>query len=333
MNLFSEIYGAYFRIAARALSRGTVTDREVREIIAESGFADSMLFVPDKLIPDKSGYSPWRLLKRDQDGALSSVLRNAPPKPLTTLQKRWLRSLLSDRRLRLFLSEEDCGRLSRRLADVKPLYDVRLFRFFDMYSDGDDYESEEYRLHFGRILSAVKAHELAEITFISRKSGEKRGEYLPLKLEYSSKNDKFRVLCVLFRNGRPASEVTINLGRITQVRLTGKIRRNKADINRYRDKTRCAVPVTVAVSAERNGIERFMTEFASYEKRSVYDMEAGKCTVQIWYDKQDETELLIRLLGFGPVLEILSPEGFRQEAARRVERQYSLLFGEDSQPP
>ncbi len=328
MNIFSEIYGAYFRIAAEALSRGKITDKELFEIISEKGFADSMLFVPEKLLPDKSGYSPWGLLKRNEEGTLSSVLRNAPPKLLTTLQKRWLKALLSDKRLSLFLTDESFERLSERLADVKPLFDVRLFRFFDMFSDGDDYESEQYRLCFGKILSAVKSRELAEITFVSPKSGEKHGEYLPLRLEYSAKNDKFRVLCVLFANGRPVSGNTINIGRITDVRLTGKVRGNNVDMKKYRAGSRCEV--TVEVSSERSGIERFMTEFASYEKRSVYDMEAGKCTVEIWYDKQDETELLIRLLGFGPVLEILSPESFRQEAQRRVERQYQLLFGEEN---
>ncbi len=330
MNIFSEIYGAYFRIAAKTLSREVITDKEVRDIISENGFADSMLFVPEKLIPDKSGYSPWGLLKRNEDGTLSPVLQSKPPKLLTTLQKRWLKALLSDKRLSLFLAAEDRERLSERLADVKPLYDTRLFRFFDMYSDGDDYDSEEYRLCFGKILSAIKKQELAEITFVSPKSGEKRGEYLPLRLEYSAKNDKFRVLSVMFGNGRPIARNTINLGRITDVRLTGKVRKSRVDMRKYHEQTRCETPVTVEVSAERNGIERFMTEFASYEKRSVYDMEAGKCTVEIWYDKQDETELLIQLLGFGPVLEILSPESFRQEAARRVERQYNLLFGEEN---
>lgn len=328
MNIFSEIYGAYFRIAAEALSCGKITEKELFDIISEKGFADSMLFVPEKLLPDKSGYSPWGLLKRNEDGTLSSVLRNAPPKLLTTLQKRWLKSLLSDKRLRLFLTDESLVRLSERLADVKPLFDLRLFRFFDMFADGDDYESAEYRQCFGKILSAIKSRELAEITFVSPKSGEKHGEYLPLRLEYSAKNDKFRVLCVLFGNGRPISGNTINVGRITDVRLTGKVRGKKVDMKKYRAKSRCEV--TVEVSSERGGIERFMTEFASYEKRSVYDIKAGKCTVQIRYDKQDETELLIRLLGFGPVLEILSPEDFRREAQRRVERQYQLLFGEES---
>ena len=48
--------------------------------------------------------------------------------------------------------------------------------------------------------------------------------------------------------------------------------------------------------------------------------------MQLWYDKQDETELLIQLLSFGPVLEILGPPAFRAQAAERVARQYALLF-------
>ena len=68
-----------------------------------------------------------------------------------------------------------------------------------------------------------------------------------------------------------------------------------------------------------------MAEFASYEKRTERDLETGKCTVSLWYDKQDETELLIRLLGFGPVLEIMGPPDFRKQAAQRVKKQAELL--------
>ena len=83
--------------------------------------------------------------------------------------------------------------------------------------------------------------------------------------------------------------------------------------------------MTVRVTTERNAVERFLMEFASYEKHTERDVETGTLTVQLYYDKQDETELLIQLLSFGPVLEILGPPDFRAQAADRVLRQYEML--------
>ena len=68
-----------------------------------------------------------------------------------------------------------------------------------------------------------------------------------------------------------------------------------------------------------------MTEFASYEKHAVCDPETGEYTAELIYDTIDETELLIRLLSFGPVIEIIGPKELREEAAKRVKRQYDLL--------
>ena len=49
--------------------------------------------------------------------------------------------------------------------------------------------------------------------------------------------------------------------------------------------------------------------------------------VQLWYDPKDETELLIQLLGFGPVLEILGSPHIRRQAAKSVAMRYELLEG------
>lgn len=332
MNIFSEIYGTYFRITAEILSRGRITEKEAVDIISRKGFSDTALFIPEKLFPDKSGNSMWNLLRRDSDGTLYSVLNSKPPRFFTILQKRWLKLILCDPRIKLFLNDENYSRLSDELADIKPLCSPGVFRVFDAYSDGDDYGGEDYRKNFRAIVYAIKEKRYVEISFSAPKSGEKHGIYLPLKLEYSPKNDKFRALCVLFSQSkdRPVCKTTVNLGRITSLVVTDKVHEKEVDMQKYHAKTRCTVPVTVEVSSERNGIERFMTEFASYEKRSLYNPDEGKCTVQIWYDKQDETELLIQLLSFGAVVEIKSPSFFRRAAGMRVERQYDLLFGKQS---
>jgi predicted DNA-binding transcriptional regulator YafY len=93
----------------------------------------------------------------------------------------------------------------------------------------------------------------------------------------------------------------------------------------YFSSRKCDSPAVIKVTSERNGVERFMLEFASYEKHTVRDLETGEYIVELWYDKQDETELLICLLSFGPVIEILGPKPLREQAAMRVRRQAELL--------
>ena len=51
MNIFSEIYGTYFRIAAKLLGNKVTDEKTVRETVKHEGFRDSVLFLPQKLIP------------------------------------------------------------------------------------------------------------------------------------------------------------------------------------------------------------------------------------------------------------------------------------------
>ena len=222
MTIFSEIYGAYYRIAARAMRKKSVTDDEVYELIRSLGFRDSALFLPQKLLPQKDG-SDWGLLRRNVDGTLSRVTENPPPAVLTLLQKRWLKSKLADDRFRLFFDDETLRRLEERLADIKPLYRRAPFRYFDKFTDGDDYADPQYRENFRVILSAIKSRELLKIAYVSGHDKRICFTCLPLNIEYSEKNDKLRVLTRRHRNGRISSGGVINLGRIDAIERTGRL--------------------------------------------------------------------------------------------------------------
>ena len=77
MNLFSEIYGAYFRIAAKLLESEVTDEKAVNDEVQRGGFRDSVLFLPQKLIPSESD---WGLFSRMSDGRLKRITKKAPVK-------------------------------------------------------------------------------------------------------------------------------------------------------------------------------------------------------------------------------------------------------------
>lgn len=323
MELFSEIYGAYFDTVREILRRETIADTEVQRIIGERAFRDSMLFLPQKFRPESE--ESWGFLERRTDGMLSRITKYPPPAFMTILQKRWLKSILSDPKIRLFLEESTLHRLEERLADIEPLYPKDVFRFFDVFTDGDPYRNPHYREMFRQLLEAVSSKEVLRIEFVTGKRRRMSGTFLPIRMEYSRKNDKFRLLCHRIGKKGIAESGIINVGRIMQIHRTGRYLPDTGEMAEFFAKRRCDVPVQIRVSSERNGIERVLMEFASFEKRTLRDEKSDTCMIWIWYDPQDETELLIRLLGFGPAVEILGPPAFRRQAAHRVQTQYRLL--------
>lgn len=323
MTIFSEIYGTYYRIAALLTERESLSDKEVYDIIAAEGFRDSALFLPQKLLPRTDG-TDWGLLRRGEDGLLYPAV-GRHPRVLTLLQKMWLKAKLDDPKARLFLSDKAFGELSERLRNVPPLYCRGHFRVFDRFSDGDDYSSEKYRENFQVILKAIKERRVLHIEFTSGHDRRISTDCLPFKLEYSEKNDKFRMYCRKVKNGSIVGGGLINVGRIDRIVprevFGGEV---PSESNFFRD-IRAKVPIKVTILPERNAVDRFLNEFAEYEKRVDRDLENGGCTAEIFYDKQDETELLIQILRFGAAVEILSPESVRRQAAERVRHQAELL--------
>ena len=143
MMLFHEIYGSYFNTVAEVLSEacnGTLTDKRLHEIVRSKAFDESVLEIPYALKND------WSLLTDD----MKTPVKHSPSMPLTTLQKRWLKALLRDPRIKLF------GVTDEGLEDVEPLYSHDTFYYFDRYTDGDPYNDERYKLHFQTILRAIK---------------------------------------------------------------------------------------------------------------------------------------------------------------------------------
>ena len=328
MTIFHEIYGTYFRLVRHLLHQKSLTDVDIRKYISREGFFETNLYLEEKIVPPKkpdAECSDLKLFRRNADGTISPVTAHQPPNPITLMQKRWLRTKLDDPRMGLFLTKEERNALREQLSDMEPLYAPEMLHVTDQFADGDPFEDRHYQKHFREILTAVRNRNILDVSYRSGHGNAKRLKAVPFRIEYSGKNDKFRVYCIDLRNRTAKEPITLNLGRILSLNRTKQQYPQEIQPEQWFAKMRCKEPVEVRVKPERNAVERFLMEFASYEKRVERDSETGCITVKLWYDRQDETELLIQLLGFGPVLEILSPSDFRAKAAERIRRQCELI--------
>lgn len=313
MKLFSEIYSTYYQITEKILKKRWITKAEILDIIRKNGFSETVLFLEPKLI----GEDHHGLLK-ESDGTYQSILKKEPHIPLTLLEKRWLCAVLHDKKSNLFLDKEQKKQLCNLLG-AEPLYQNQFMYFFDRFSDGDDYENEEYIGHFRNILRSVHNHMLIKISFHTRKGDRVTHYFLPVKMEYSSKNDRFRVHVIQYRKDKAVDTGIINLSQITLTECTNIAPATNC-IAMYEKRE-----VVIKITEERNAVNRFMMEFAELERVSEYNEETKECLVRVKYNFKDETEILIRLLSFGPVVEVLEPLYFRKKMKERIDKQFLFM--------
>lgn len=300
--LFSELYSAYYNAIAAILKEAVaspVSAEQITMIAKKHAFGESFLTITESL---KNG--DWPLLKKDN----TSIIQNSPEMPLTLLQKRWLKAISNDSRIRLFDIELP------EFPGIEPLFEPDDFCIFDKYSDGDNYEDEQYIMHFRTILDAIKNQ--YPLQFIIKNKNDKfsRLTAQPEYIEYSEKDDKFRVGISGFRYGN-----TINIGRI----LSCKRSKNSFPIKTEK-RMRAMDKVVLDVTDDRNALERVLLHFAHFAKEAER-IDENHYRITIEYDRDDETEMVIRILSFGPMVKVSGPVYFQELIKNRLLAQKNLI--------
>ncbi|MDO4488894.1 MAG: WYL domain-containing protein [Eubacteriales bacterium] len=299
---FSELYGAYYNTVAAVLREAVshpVSDADIRKIIEKHAFGESIITIPSALRDDR-----WKLIKSDG----TTPIVNKPTLPLTLLQKRWLKAISNDPRVRLFSDD------IFDFPEVEPLFLPSDYVVFDKYSDGDDYTDEKYIANFRMILDAIRKRYPLSIETLNRKGKTVKWVIMPEYLEYSEKDDKFRLIGYGSKYGS-----TVNLGRIVKMSPYDK----PFSFNRKEDLRGNTESVVIEVNDKRNALERVLMHFAHFEKESER-IGDDTYTVRIKYDREDETEMVIRILSFGPMIKVTAPQHFIDLIRERLSKQKSI---------
>ena len=336
--LFHEIYGTYFSVIAAILKKaetGTMTRKDLLRITSDRAFGESILTIPDALTD-----GTWSLL----DEELKTCLRHAPSVPVTALQLRWLKTILNDPRVRLFApdgarsasaepgqtydaSQDPAVRpenntyesLQQILKDAEPLYDPRDIIYFDRNGNPDPFEDPDYIGKFRTVLCALRAKKSLHIRYAGS-SREHEGIFIPLYLEYSEKDDQFRLrAAAASKTGSGMrGQCTLRMASILKCSIAGSFGTDTGSSDSAERRS-----VTLELTDERNALERALLHFSDLEKETTA-LGENRYRIRLLYYAEDESEILIRILSFGPMIRVISPESFVKKIRDRIDRQIRL---------
>lgn len=296
--IFSELYSAYYRTVAAILSAildGEQNEKALQDIVVRHAFGESVLTILPALKTEK-----WQLVHAD----MTTPIRHKPTLPLTMLQKQWLKAISLDPRVQLF------GVVFPDLGNVEPLFTPADYHVYDKYGDGDPYTDPEYIRQFRVILSAIQNGSQIKFNMVNRKGNTMYVRCRPVRLEYSEKDDKFRVITAGWR-----AVSTVNLAKIQNCAHYQGTQQVKG-----REREELYDTVTVKIRNERNAPERFLLNFAHFEKQTE-KLDKKHYQVRIRYPLNDQPEMVIRMLSFGPMIEVTEPEAFRALMIEKLKKQ------------
>lgn len=301
-SIFDEYYGRYYQVAEsvlkNAINKG-LAPHEVRSLILENGFEGTALSI------DKDFVKNWKMLERDEKGLYHSVVKSVPRLSHTELEYRWLKTIGQDDKFGLFSEKSVCEN------NLEPLYERDMLVYFDRPSRADDFNNERYIANFRCILNAIGKKRMLEIEY-EGKDGLNSNTItaLPLKLDYSLKDDRFRL--VIYR--RHALNYLL-LSKIISCSLGQDATGRDIDIGLFDDSELC-----FTLFDEHNALERIMLQLADY-KKEVYRLNDGNYAVKLYYNKGDEGQIIGRILSFGPYVKVKSPDSVVRQIVQKVSEQ------------
>lgn len=335
MNLFSDIYNCYYQVMKNILSQpGALSEKDIRSITEQEGFEESPLFIIPKIFSGE-----WDFFVK-RDNVYISKLQDGFMQPLSKLQKCYISALLLDEKICLFFNEDELSRLKKIFSGFSPLWLPDDFYYYDCFSDKDDFSSPAYIHIFQTILSSIKSRHCTSFVY-KGKNSTNRHDVLPCRLEYSIKNGRFRLIAVpvsclnrisMYNTmNMPDLETshnirieTYNLCNICEISPLFQYTGQMPDINKAIIKSYYKEPVRLLIKNRRNALERTMLQFANYEKNTVkIDDDTYECC--IYYNKNVETELLIEVLSFGPLIKVTGNSGFLWQLKMRLKKQAQLM--------
>jgi hypothetical protein len=338
VKLFHEIYNRYMLVIIEMLQKSQspegLTRSEMSRIIAGKGFFYDNIQFEDAITGQSKRSERNREvmdnvhLFTQRDGVYVTPFAEAGKRILPTiLEKRWLKTVLADERARLFVSPALLAELDRWLKEVLPLYDIADVLLKNCRTNGDPYQDAAYIERFRTILSAVQQRSQVRILNVTFDGRRVESRFTPYRLEYSLKDDVFRVC------GGVADEagddgvklISMRLSRIEEVEPLELLDSGaEASGDRFlelAERRRSQEKVLLEIANSRNGFERFLHFFSNYSRMARYQERTGKLIVELDYYDFDESELIISILAMGPIVKVIGPERLRMKVIERLHRQ------------
>lgn len=255
----------------------------------------------------KSDYNIFDL----SDKSRIRLCADAPIPIMASLaEKVWLKNILGDDRLRLFMDDCLIGKLAERLQDIP---DIRLHEFIDVrgLAHTADVMDKEFIEKFRIAACAICEGRYLIYSNISRDGTVYQDEKaVPYKIEYSIIQQRFRLSMWSVREKRP---VKANISSMFNV-STGELveERQYDSVKEMLGSRKSSAPIVLKIFNRNNSIERASLLFSQYDRISRWENE-NTLVMEINYHSFDEEEIIYNILSFGPTAVVISPPNVKEK--------------------
>lgn len=317
--LFPEIRSQQFFISAdiitRLVSGETVTVEEASAKMYPSPERDK-----DKR-EERLSYIQ-QIIPSNSEGNLLPYISAPVPIAISNLEKRWLKSMLMDKRGAFLIPDSLRKKLLSKLKAVEPLS----FNAFEAIREtGDPTDDDKFQSVLATVWKALVEKRRISYESLDAKGQSHSGTVSPCRLEYDATENRYRLIVWLEDEKR---SVKINVSRIKSVKCTEEPIPDNTEkqFQKFLDSHRKSF--TMRLYNENNAIDRAFTLFASYDKTADYDDMSDTYEMTLYYYDFDEHEILQAVFSLGSAAVVIEPQDLRNRVIAHWKKAAELYIEE-----
>ena len=240
----------------------------------------------------------------------------------TILEKRWIKSLLNEDIVRLFLDENTIEKLNKKLIDIEPLFQLKL-------------PNQNINKHIIKtVIKAFRDNKLLLYNSVNKHGQEFINQIgIPFKINYSMRDYKFRLSIYSIIEER---FIYINMENVQSMEI---LNINDMENSLYYEKTKSIKDkldklgrkrffltylyqkkktIKLQIYNGKNILERVHLLFASYHKKTY--SEGGNQYIDISYYSFDEENIIRNILSLGLLVKVVEPNYIRKRILELLEK-------------
>lgn len=334
MELFDEVKNRYFHIVLRALSEcgSGLSKKDIISILEEEEFEERAVgrdfqSFQGLLLNQYEPGDNYNLLKEEGKlfyPVMSEKGKNTVPVRFTALEKVWLKALAEEPSAAMVLSKETLQKLRETLKEVDTPISGEVIELTNKSLLPEPTNLKQYEDNFKIILKAIVEEKAISYCNTDRAGNEYCGMLaLPIRLEYSIKDNRFRVSLFCLKNHRP---IVANVGTMSSIEIMEncEISVTREEVLKLLHKNRYSKePIVLEVTDKKSAMERCFMSFSELE-RSSRCLEQDKYEIKLNYYTFEEEDIIRKILALGPYVKVLSPQRIIDEIVKRIKKAIEL---------
>ncbi|OOM71481.1 hypothetical protein CLPUN_49480 [Clostridium puniceum] len=193
------------------------------------------------------------------------------------------------------------------------------------------YNLKKFQEDFYIILDGIIKEKPIIYTNIDKNGNEYKNQLaLPIRIEYSLKDNKFRASLYSFKEER---SIMVNLHTLKDVKIAEKdieiseninLEINREDVlKNLKEKKYSETPITIELEDIRGAMERCFMSFSSFE-RSSRAISKNKYEIDIYYYAFEEADVIRKIMSLGPYVKVKSPKRVKEIIVENIREAFLL---------